>query len=114
MLVGYEGDGGHVYKVWDPINKKLIILRDVGFLQPGNNDDDTNLSINEPPTDPKDPDDDDVVGFMPVSLTQGDEISKPDVEQRLVVYTLPTQTPTQMTTQIPTQMTGQTTTQANA
>lgn len=40
MLVGYEGDGGHVYKVWDPTTKKVVVSRDVGFPQPGDEDDD--------------------------------------------------------------------------
>ncbi|EKV05906.1 hypothetical protein PDIG_81030 [Penicillium digitatum PHI26] len=37
-LVGYEGDGGHVYKVWDPATRKLVVSRDVGFPQPGDDD----------------------------------------------------------------------------
>ncbi|KAG0156039.1 hypothetical protein PDIDSM_3215 [Penicillium digitatum] len=81
-LVGYEGDGGHVYKV----------SRDVGFPQPGDddNDDTGSMLVNGVPTDPKDPDgDNDVVGFMPVSLTQDDEISKPEIKQRQMAPVTP-------------------------
>ncbi|EKV15208.1 hypothetical protein PDIG_16040 [Penicillium digitatum PHI26] len=103
-LVGYEGDGGHVYKVWDPATRKLVVSRDVGFPQPGDddNDDTGSMLVNGVPTDPKDPDgDNDVVGFMPVSLTQDDEISKPEIKQRQMVRTLPVQTPTRLTVQAP-------------
>ncbi|OQD89256.1 hypothetical protein PENSOL_c065G09117 [Penicillium solitum] len=69
MLVGYEGDGGHVYKVWDPVTKKLVVSRDIGFPQPGDDDSMGPTLASKAPTDPKDPDDEDVVGFMPVSLS---------------------------------------------
>jgi hypothetical protein len=39
MLVGYEEDGGHAFKVWDPTAKKVVVSRDVGFPQPGDEDD---------------------------------------------------------------------------
>ncbi|KAG0156277.1 hypothetical protein PDIDSM_3454 [Penicillium digitatum] len=64
-------------------SSKLVVSRDVGFPQPGDddNDDTGSMLVNGVPTDPKDPDgDDDVVGFMPVSLTQDDEISKPEIK----------------------------------
>ncbi|QQK47688.1 putative transposable element [Penicillium digitatum] len=55
-LVGYEGDGGHVYKVWDPATRKLVVSRDVGFPQPGDddNDDTGSMLVNGVPTDLKD------------------------------------------------------------
>jgi hypothetical protein len=30
--VGYEGDGGYIYKVWDPTTKKVMTSYDIGFL----------------------------------------------------------------------------------
>lgn len=58
------------------------------------------------PSSLKDPgDDDDVVGFMHISLTHNDEISKPEKQQEIVrtlpVRTLPIHTPTEMSGQEP-------------
>ncbi|OQD85541.1 hypothetical protein PENSOL_c101G09269 [Penicillium solitum] len=106
MLLGYEGDGGHVYKVWHPATKKLVVSRDVGFPQPGDGDDMGPMPASNAPSNPKDPyDDGDVVGFMPISLTHNDEISKPEKQQEIVrtlpVRTLPIHTPTQISAQEP-------------
>ncbi|KAJ5458826.1 hypothetical protein N7530_010770 [Penicillium desertorum] len=91
MLVGYEGDGGHVFKVWDPTARKIVVSRDVGFPQPGDKDGMGPMPV-QPAPGPKDPDDnnDDAVGFMPVSLNKD---SKPDNKQQQIVKTLPVQTP---------------------
>jgi hypothetical protein len=91
MLVGYEGDGGHVYKVWDPTNKKLVVSRDIGFPQPGDDDDDISMTTKESPTDPKDPDDDDVVGFMPILLTPSEtqQMDSPRLLQKINSRSLP-------------------------
>ncbi|KAG0157502.1 hypothetical protein PDIDSM_4687 [Penicillium digitatum] len=73
-------------------SSKLVVSRDVGFPQPGDddNDDTGSMLVNGVPTDPKDPDgDNDVVGFMPVSLTQDDEISKPEIKQRQMAPVTP-------------------------
>ncbi|OQD78931.1 hypothetical protein PENANT_c071G04033 [Penicillium antarcticum] len=39
-LMGYVGDHGHQFKVWDPISMKIVESRDVGFPQHGREDDD--------------------------------------------------------------------------
>ncbi|KAJ5462344.1 hypothetical protein N7530_010549 [Penicillium desertorum] len=90
MLVGYKGDGGHIFKVWDPTARKIVVSRDIGFPQPGDEDGIGPAPISNPAPGPKDPDNnnDDAVGFMPVSLNNKD--SKPDNKLK----TLPIQTPT--------------------
>ena len=97
-LVGYEGDGGHIYKVWDPTTKKVMNSRDIGFPQPGDEDDIGPMPV-QPRPDPKGPtdDSDDAVGFIPISLTNDEEDSAPKHQQQ-VVHTQPvqpTQTPAQ-------------------
>jgi hypothetical protein len=94
MLVGYEGDGGYIFKVWDPTARKIVVSRDIGFPQPGDEDGMGPMPV-QPAPGPKDPDDDndDAVGFMPVSLNNND--SKPDNKQQQIVKTLPVQTPIQ-------------------
>jgi hypothetical protein len=37
--VGYKGDRGYIYKVWDPSIKKVVSSRDIGFPQPSDKDD---------------------------------------------------------------------------
>jgi hypothetical protein len=40
--MGYVGDHGHQFKVWDPVLMKIVESRDVGFPQyGGDNKDDT-------------------------------------------------------------------------
>jgi hypothetical protein len=40
--MGYVGDHGHQFKVWDPISMKIVESRDVGFPQYGGDDTDDN------------------------------------------------------------------------
>jgi hypothetical protein len=56
-----------------------VVSRDIGFPQLGD-EDSIGLMPVQPALGPKDPtdDNDDAVGFMPVSLTYKDEHSKPD------------------------------------
>ncbi|KAJ5876478.1 uncharacterized protein N7529_002062 [Penicillium soppii] len=39
-LIGYEGDGGHVYQIWDPVNQEMKRSRDVAFHKPSDEHDD--------------------------------------------------------------------------
>lgn len=43
IFVSYEGDNGHVFKVWNPVTRKLTTSRDVNFPQPGDDYKDDNL-----------------------------------------------------------------------
>jgi Reverse transcriptase (RNA-dependent DNA polymerase) len=55
-LVGYEGDNGHIYKVWLPNERKVVRSRDVTFSKGDVSDDDSDDPIQHPmPPKPNQP-----------------------------------------------------------
>ncbi|KAI2732949.1 hypothetical protein DTO013E5_10235 [Penicillium roqueforti] len=56
-LMGYEGDNGHILKIWNPETRKITISRDVSFPQPGDEDQEGGVPVAPKPSKP--PGDDD-------------------------------------------------------
>lgn len=83
-LMGYEGDGGHIYKVWNPATSSLSVSRDVGFPQPGDDDDMPGCAMMKPVINPKGPSNSGgatVSSFIPFP---SDEMPHTEINQQLV------------------------------
>lgn len=53
-LIGYEGENGHIFKIWDPVTDKMLRSRDVTFGQ-GKDDNDASPILKKTPPSPNDP-----------------------------------------------------------
>ncbi|KAJ5257332.1 hypothetical protein N7524_008888 [Penicillium chrysogenum] len=68
-LIGYEGENGHIFKVWNPITKEIVRSRDVTFpdkldKNTGSDDDQKGGLAPARKPAPKDPDSDDDTGAL--------------------------------------------------
>ncbi|KAJ5865288.1 uncharacterized protein N7529_007204 [Penicillium soppii] len=77
-LIGYEGDGGHVYQIWDPVNQEIKRSRDVTFHKPSDEHDDGETgAITLPPGPPKAPNNPGNAGIYQTSFISSGEQAKP-------------------------------------